>query len=113
VAQRRRWGTIQEDVERCRAQGSCTPAFDATAITQMARIHVRRRRKPITTAHGWLVVGTIARVGPDGTPARVFLQEELFGWKPLICQHVGYLCVPPANRPNRELPVLQAVGVCT
>ena len=79
VTQLRRWGTIQEDVELCRAQGSFTPAFDATATAQMARIHVRRRLKQVTTAQGWPVFGTIARVGPDGTPARVFLQEELFG----------------------------------
>jgi hypothetical protein len=79
VTQLRRWATIQEDVERCRAQGSFTPAFDATAAAHMARIHVRRRLKQVTTAHGWPVFGNIARVGPDGTPARVFLQEESFG----------------------------------
>jgi hypothetical protein len=50
MTQLRRWGTIQEYVELCRAQGYCTPAFDATAIAQMERIHVRRRRKQITNA---------------------------------------------------------------
>jgi hypothetical protein len=52
VTQLRRWGTIQEDVERCRAGGYFTPAFDATALAQMARIHVRRRLKQVTTAQG-------------------------------------------------------------
>jgi len=79
VTQLRRWGTIQEDVERCRAQGYFTPAFDATAVAQMERIHVRRRLKQITTAQGWPVFGHIARVRDDGRPERVFLQEELFG----------------------------------
>ena len=92
VAQLRRWGTIQDYVELCRAQGSFTPAFDATVLAQMARIPVRRRLKPITTAHGWPVFGTIARVGPDGTPARVFLQEELFGpeaYRQIVAYHDG------------------------
>jgi len=31
VTQLRRWGTIQEYVELCRAQGYFTPAFYATA----------------------------------------------------------------------------------
>jgi hypothetical protein len=79
VTQLRRWGTIQDYVELCRAQGYFTPAFYATVIAQMERIHVRRQLKQITTAHGWPVFGNIGRVGPDGTPARVFLQEELFG----------------------------------
>jgi hypothetical protein len=92
VTQLRRWGTIQDYVELCRAQGSFTPAFYATAIAQMARIHVRRRLKQVTTAHGWPVFGTIARVGPDGTPARVFLQEELFGpeeYRQIVAYHYG------------------------
>jgi hypothetical protein len=92
VTQLQRWGTIQEDVELCRAEGSCTPAFDATAIAQMERIHVRRRLKQITTAQGWPVFGNIARVGPDGTPARVFLQEELFGpeeYRQIVAYHYG------------------------
>ncbi len=55
------------------------PVFYTTAIAQMERIHVRRRLKQITNAQGWPVFGNIARIGPDGTPARVFLQEELFG----------------------------------
>ncbi len=52
----------------------------------MERIHVRRRLKQITNAQGWSVFGNIARVGPDGTLARVFLQEELFG--PEECRQI-------------------------
>jgi hypothetical protein len=92
VTQLRRWGTIQDYVELCRAQGSFTPAFYATAIAQMARIHVRRRLKQVTTAHGWPIFGNIERVGPDGTPARVFLQEELFGpeeYRQIVAYHDG------------------------
>jgi hypothetical protein len=59
--------------------GIFTPAFYATAIAHMERIHVRRRLKQVTNAHGWPVFGNIERLGPDGKPARVFLQEELFG----------------------------------
>src|SRR6266542_2427698 len=74
------------------AQGYFTPAFYATAIAQMERIHVRRRLKQITNAQGWPVFGNIARVGPDGTPARVFLQEELFGpeeYRQIVAYHYG------------------------
>src|SRR6266571_6448166 len=71
VTQLRCWGTIQEYVELCRAQGYFTPTFYATAIAQMERIHVRRRLKQVTNAQGWPVFGNIERVGPDGTPARV------------------------------------------
>jgi len=56
----------------------------------MERIHVRRRLKQVTTAHRWPVFGNIARVGPDGTPARVFLQEELFGpedYRQIVASH--------------------------
>ena len=90
VTQLRRWGTIQDYVELCRAQGYFTPAFYATALAQMERIHVRRRLKQITTAHGWPVFGNIARVGPDGRPTRVFLQEELFGpeeYRQIVAYH--------------------------
>ena len=79
VATLRRWGTIQEYVELCRAHGYFTPAFYAKAAAHMERIHVRRRLKQVTNPHGWPVFGNIERVGPDGKPARVFLQEELFG----------------------------------
>jgi hypothetical protein len=92
VAQLRRWGTIQAYVELCRAQGYFTPAFYATALAQMERIHVRRRLKQVTTAQGWPVFGNIERVGPDGTPARVFLQEELFGpeeYRQIVAYHYG------------------------
>src|SRR6266498_1041770 len=43
VATLRRWGTIQEYVELCRAHGYFTPAFYAKAAAHMERIHVRRR----------------------------------------------------------------------
>jgi hypothetical protein len=75
----RRWGTTQEYVELCRAQGYFTSAFYATAVTHMERIHVRRRLKQITNAQGWPTFGNIARVRDDGRLERVFLQEELFG----------------------------------
>jgi hypothetical protein len=92
VTQLRRWGTIQEDVELCRAQGSFTPAFYATAIAQMERIHVRRRLKQITNAQGWPVFGNIERVRDDGRPERVFLQEELCGpeeYRQIVAYHYG------------------------
>jgi hypothetical protein len=44
------------------------------------------------TTQGWPVFGNIARVGPDGTPARVFLQEELFGpeeYRQIVASHDG------------------------
>jgi hypothetical protein len=73
VTQLRCWGTIQAYVELCRAQGYCTPAFYATAIVQMERIHVQRRLKQVTNAHGWPVFGNIRRVRDNGRPQRVFL----------------------------------------
>jgi hypothetical protein len=88
----RRWGTIQEYVELCRVHGYFTPAFYATAIAHMERIHVRRRLKQVRDARGWPVFGNIERVGPDGTPARVFLQEELFGpeeYRQIVAYHFG------------------------
>jgi hypothetical protein len=78
IAQLQRWGTIQEYVELCRAHGYFTPAFYATAIAHMKRIHVRRRLKQITNVSGWPVFGNIERMGSDGRRTRVFLQEELF-----------------------------------
>jgi hypothetical protein len=92
VAQLRRWGTIQDYVELCRAQGYFTPAFYATALAQMERIHVRRRLKQITTAQGWPVFGNIERLRDDGRPERVFLQEELFGpeeYRQIVAYHYG------------------------
>jgi hypothetical protein len=86
------WGTIQEYVELCRAHGYFTPAFYAMAIAHMERIHVRRRLKQVTTTHGWAVFGNIERVGHDGTPARVFLQEEPFGpeeYRQIVAHHYG------------------------
>jgi hypothetical protein len=92
VTRLRRWGTIQEYVDFCRAQGYFTPAFYATAIAHMERIHVRRRLKQITNARGWPVFGNIARVRDDGRPERVFLQEELFGpeeYQQIVAYHYG------------------------
>ena len=68
------------------------PEFYATAIAHMERIHVRRRLKQVTNAQGWPVFGNIEGVGPDGTPARVFLQEELFGpeeYRQIVAYHYG------------------------
>jgi len=92
VTQIQRWGTIQNYVDLCRAQGYFTPAFYATAIAHMERIHVRRRLKQVTTAQGWPVFGNIARVRDDGRPERVFLQEELFGpeeYRQVVAYHYG------------------------
>jgi hypothetical protein len=58
----------------------------------MERIHVRRRLKQVTNAHGWPVLGNIERVGPDGKATRVFLQEELFGpeeFRQVVAYHYG------------------------
>jgi hypothetical protein len=95
VAQLQCWGTIQEYVELCRGQGYFTPAFYATAIAQMERIHVRRRLKQVTTARGWPVFGNITRVRDDVRPERVFLQEELFGpeeYRQIVAYHYGMAC---------------------
>jgi hypothetical protein len=58
----------------------------------MERIHMRRRLKQVTNTQGWPVFGNIERVGPDGRPTRVFLQEELFGpeeyWQ-IVAYHYG------------------------
>ena len=109
VAPLRRGGTRQADVELCRAQGSFTPACDAMALAQRERIHGRRRRKQITHAQGWPVFGTIARVGPDGTPARVCLQEELFGpevSRPIVASHGSlarhHLCKAQTSRDHTK-----------
>jgi hypothetical protein len=92
IAAVRRWGTIQEYVDLCRAYGYFTPDFYATAIAHMERIHVRRRLKQVRDARGWPVFGNIERVGPDGKSARVFLQEELFGpeeYRQIVAYHYG------------------------
>jgi len=92
VATLRRWGTIQDYVDLCRAHGYFTPEFYATAIAHMERIHVRRRLKQVTNTQGWPVFGNIERVGLDGKPARVFLQEELFGpeeYRQIVAYHYG------------------------
>jgi hypothetical protein len=103
-----RWGTIQDYVDLCRVHGYFTPAFYATAIAHMERIHVRRRLKQVRDARGWPVFGNIERVGPDGTLERVFLQEELFGpeeYRQIVAYHYGMarrhlrsVCSPPRRR---------------
>jgi|SRR5215510_1202420 len=90
VATLRRWGTIHEYVELCRAHGYFTPGFYAKAVAHMERIHVRRRLKQITNERGWPVFGNIERVDPDGKRERVFLQEELFGpeeYRQIVAYH--------------------------
>jgi hypothetical protein len=92
LAQLQRWGTIQEYVDLCRTHGYFTPAFYATAIAHMERIHVRRRLKQVTNAQGWPVFGNIERVDPNGKATRVFLQEELFGpeeYRQIVAYHYG------------------------
>jgi hypothetical protein len=92
IATLQRWGTIQEYVDLCRAHGYFTPAFYAKAAAHMERIHVRRRLKQVTNAQGWPVFGSIERVDPGGKPARVFLQEELFGpeeYRQIVAYHDG------------------------
>jgi hypothetical protein len=69
-----------------------TAEFYATAVAHMERIHVRRRLKQVTNTQGWPVFGNIERVDPDGTPTRVFLQEELFGleeYRQIVAYHYG------------------------
>jgi hypothetical protein len=75
----RRWGTIQEYVELCRDQGYFTEGFYHKATAHMERIHVRRMLRQVTDGRGWPTVANIVRVGDDGRPERVFMQEELFG----------------------------------
>jgi hypothetical protein len=92
VTQLRRWGTIQEYVDLCCAQGYVTPAFYATAIAHMERIHVRRMLRQVKDGRGWPTVGNIVRVGPNGRPERVFMQEELFGpeeYRQIVAYHYG------------------------
>jgi hypothetical protein len=58
----------------------------------MERIYMRRRLKQVTNAQGWPVFENIARVKHDGTPERVFLQEELFGpeeYRQIVAYHDG------------------------
>ena len=92
VSQLQRWSTIQEYVDLCRAQGYFTPAFYATALAHMERIHVRRMLRQVTDGHGWPTVANIVREGDDGRPERVFMQEELFGpeeYRQVVAYHYG------------------------
>jgi hypothetical protein len=92
VSQLQRWGTIQEYVELCRAQGYFTAVFYAKAAAHLERIHVRRMLRQVTDGRGWPTFGNIARVGLDGRPERVFLQEELFGpeeYRQIVAYHYG------------------------
>jgi hypothetical protein len=92
ASQLQRWRTIQEYVEMCRANGYFTGAFYAKAAAHLERIHVRRMLRQVTDGRGWPTCGDIARVGPDGRPERVFLQEELFGpeeYRQIVAYHYG------------------------
>jgi hypothetical protein len=62
MTQLRRWGTIQDYVDLCRAHGYFTPEFYATAIAHMERIHVRHRLKRVRDASGWPTFGSIERL---------------------------------------------------
>jgi len=58
----------------------------------MERIHVRRMLRQVTDSRGWPTVGNIVRVGPNGRPERVFMQEELFGpeeYRQVVAYHYG------------------------
>ena len=63
-----RWGTIQEDVDRCRMRGYLTEAFYRRAVTYMKRIHVRRMLRQVRDGRGWPTFATIVHEGPDGRP---------------------------------------------
>jgi hypothetical protein len=92
VTQVQRWGTIQEYVDLCRAQGYFTPAFYRKATAHMERIHVRRMLRQVKDGRGWPTVGNIVRVGPNGWLERVFMQEELFGpeeYRQIVAYHYG------------------------
>ena len=92
VSQLQRWGTIQEYVDLCRTHGYFTPAFYAKAVAHMERIHVRRRLRQATDGRGWPTVANIVRAGDDGRPARMFMQEELFGpeeYRQVVAYHYG------------------------
>jgi hypothetical protein len=75
----RRWGTIREYVDLCRARGYFTDRFYRKAITHMERIHVRRMLRQVRDGRGWPTLANIVRLHPDGRAERVFMQEELFG----------------------------------
>ena len=92
VTKLQRWGTIQEYVELCRQQGYFTAAFYRKAAAHMERIHVRRMLRQVTDGHGWPTLANIVRAGDDGRPARVFMQEELFGpeeYRQVVAYHYG------------------------
>jgi hypothetical protein len=70
---------------------SPTPSTARLSPT-LERIHVRRRLRQVRDGRGWPVFGNIERVGPDGTPMRGFLQEELFGpkeYRQIVAYHYG------------------------
>jgi hypothetical protein len=92
ATQLQRWGTIQEYVDLCRIQGYFTPEFYRKATAHMERIHVRRMLRQVKDGRGWPTVGNIVRVGPNGRPERVFMQEELFGpeeYRQVVAYHYG------------------------
>jgi hypothetical protein len=92
VTKLQRWGTIQEYVELCRQRGYFTAAFYQKATAHLERIHVRRMLRQVTDARGWPTLANIVRAGDDGRPARVFMQEELFGpeeYRQVVAYHYG------------------------
>ena len=92
VTRLQRWGTIQEYVALCRMRGYFTDAFYRQAVTHMERIHVRRMLRQVRDGRGWPTLANIVRVAPDGTPERVFMQEELFGpeeYRQVVAYHYG------------------------
>jgi hypothetical protein len=92
VSQLQRWGTIQAYVELCREPGYFTPQFYHKAAVHLERIHVRRMLRQVKDSRGWPTVGNIVRVGPNGRPERVFMQEERFGpeeYRQIVAYHYG------------------------
>jgi hypothetical protein len=75
----RRWGTIQEYVELCRAHGYFTPSFYAKATVYMERIDVRRMLRQVTDGRGWHDPCQHCARGPQRPPEHVFMQEEFPG----------------------------------
>jgi hypothetical protein len=109
VTRVRRWGTIQDYVELCRARGYFTEAFYRKATAHMERIHVRRMLRQVTDGRGWPTLANITRAGQDGRPERVFLQEELFGpeeYRQVIAYHYGmarhHLCQAQTYREHAK-----------
>jgi hypothetical protein len=109
VTRLRRWGTIQDCVDLCRARGYFTAAFYRKATAHMERIHVRRMLRQVTDGRGWPTLANIVRAGQDGRPERVFMQEELFGpeeYRQVVAYHYGmarhHLCQAQTYREHAK-----------